>query len=130
MSSNSMQGYYGKNFWGKKWAFFSAVIVVFTGVMIFYFDNGDRLIDTKKIQLNRMEGERMTASQEKYLVEFWLSKMNDRKYKLKKNELIIFGFKPSENLLFFKNGEKYFLVEKNDTFELKETKDFLPIITK
>ncbi len=67
------------------------------------------------------------TSHDAFIVEFWVSPLNYRGYRLKGNHLTLYGLDPQEQMRLFRNREKLYLECLYHQYALVESAEFRPL---
>ncbi len=62
--------------------------------------------------------------QENITVQFWKSPLNYLGYKLSRSILVVYGLLPSDDMMFYKSGNIYYLSVNKVYYKLEETNDY------
>lgn len=62
------------------------------------------------------------------IVEFWLSPLNFRGYKMSRNKIIVYGLDQLESFSLHSNGNSYFIKYFEDYYPVSLTLDFKPLV--
>jgi len=71
---------------------------------------------------------RKTGLENMILVEFWLSPLNFRGYKLSHSKLILYGFEQPEALSLHSDGNTYFVKYFDNFYPVSHTLEFKPLV--
>lgn len=54
MGNGKEYGFYAKNFWGKKWTLISLLVIILTGIAIYFFDKGKKINQEQNINMDSL----------------------------------------------------------------------------
>lgn len=82
---------------------------------------------TKDTLLNNLAGITEVKPITTLLVEFWVSPLNYKGYRMSRSKLMLYGMQPIRDLKIYKDADEYFFRSDNEIFHLVIADEFKPM---